>query len=181
MMNRRQKHQRIRHLVDFERLNEKFLEIKKEFDALEEDVARRHEAHRQEFSKEMRKATDEYQKALAQYEEYVTGPIERINAYKLGKRLAIKRKIEPYYKQLELHPGRPQTIDEQFVDQNEEIIRLRHELEQKGKPEWLKALEQYEYEQMQENEKQRNVAINSLLEQFHLKMKLEKAAQSTTA
>lgn len=179
-MNRKDKFQRIRQKIDFEKLNEKFLEIKKEFDALEEDAARRHEAHRQEFGKEMRKATDEYQRALAEYEKYVTGPMERINTFKHGKRSALKKKMEPYHKKLELHPGRPRTIDEQFADSGAEITRLRFELRQESRPQWVKDLEKYEQDQKREVLRLREVKRLEYQREYYAKKKREKAAQSKT-
>ncbi len=179
-MNRKDKFQRIRHIIDFERINQKFLEIKKEFDALEEDAARRHEAHRQEFGKEMRKATDEYQRALAQYEKYVTGPMERINTFKQGKRSALKKKMEPYYKKLELHPGRPRTTEEQYADSAAEITRLKRELEQESRPRWVKDLEKYEQEQKIEQKKQYRLEMSMRMKAFYALKRLEKDKQSTT-
>lgn len=177
-MNRKDKFQRIRHIIDFERVNQKFLEIKKEFDALEEDTARRHEAYRQEFGKEMRKATDEYQRALAEYEKYVTGPMERINTFKHGKRSALKKKMEPYYKKLELHPGRPRTTEEQYVDSAAEITRLKRELEHENRPQWVKDLEQYEQEQKVEQRNQLRLELSMRMKEFEVLKRLEKINNS---
>jgi hypothetical protein len=107
--------QRRKNIREFKQLDEEYQTIKKDIDVIEAETARRLEAYRNLHGIEMRRFTDEYQRASRQYRKYVLDPVEIINCYKAGVRRELKKKLEPYHKKLALHPGRPMTEDEVFI------------------------------------------------------------------
>jgi hypothetical protein len=178
---RRDEFQRRRHIAHYNLLDKKYQAIKKEHDEIADYVTQQLEAYRNKHGKEMRRVTDEYQRAVAEYEKHVIEPVERINCYNAGKRRALKKKMEPYHKKLALHPGRPMTEDEVFIKDALEERRLQWIKEEEEKPQWVKDLEKCEQEQrwdiitMRENKRRESQKA------YYARQKLKKAAQSTTA
>jgi hypothetical protein len=173
--------QRRKNIREFKQLDEEYQTIKKDIDVIEAETARRLEAYRNLHGIEMRRFTDEYQRASRQYRKYVLDPVEIINCYKAGVRRELKKKLEPYHKKLALHPGRPMTEDEVFIKDALEERRLQWIKEEEEKPQWVKDLEKCEQEQRWDRITMRENKRRESQKAYYARQKLKKAAQSTTA